>query len=720
MGKIYTPSKIKSVIKSGNLTNTIEMVKSPEFPKKMMVDILSKEAPSFISHRWGEKIHHATVMAEMLNSKQFTDEEVEALLHENASLKGLSFYCERIGKKHFLESLDAQISGKKFTDITMWLIVRHPHFPMDDAYNLIDRIIDNTASLTAIATECTCSNTLEKLYKFALEKNTDESNCIISALAGNKNTPKYIVDKFFELDKKALNISQVSEFCYNLLKTFKHTFEQGEFIRAEAAKSESGNMVYTLSQCDSGMIENASMTKEQALSFSERISSTCSWETLFGRLEFTQEEREDILLRYANENSGICQAIIFSTEELSEKAIVKFVESCEDNTLINSLLSNQNVPVGILDLLAYDPDTNTQRLVAVHPSVSESTYNSLFRVRAEMQKAKSFYTFKASSAFSCLTSLKKFEILHEDYGFDLFDFKFVTSQKKMLQMIIGSKHPQEIDFVYGAGTAESITAISTLQSVFTNEKGKIDRFGYLSFLTKVNESFLKSDHPARRIGLSVDALSLGISMRILTTDEVISVLHNNEDTESQDIFRLFSSLINQDDEDENEKQTTLIRRWLDKSNNFGDAFHTYLSNKQQRDLGYKIHNSPFYQKNAEDEIEAIKGSLPNGIKLTLPVNSAELKALGRKQRHCVGTKYYADRCIDGSAIIFALSTGMASDEMYTYQFERHSGRLSQSKGFANSTTPARLESVARDVFNRIKKACESEYNKALDTENHAA
>lgn len=713
MGKIYTPSKIKSVIKSGNLTNTIEMVKSPEFPKKMMVDILSKEAPSFIIDSWGKKIHHATVMAEMLNSKQFTDEEVEALLHENASLKGLSFYCERIGKKHFLESLDAQISGKKFTDIPMWLIVRHPHFPMDDAYNLIDRI-DNIASLTAIATECTCRNTLEKLYKFALEKNTDESNCIMSALAGNKNTPEYIVDKFFKLDKKALNISQVSEFCYNLLKTFKHTFEQGEFIRAEASKSESGNMVYTLSQCDSGMIENASMTKEQALSFSERMSSTCSWETLFGRLELTQEEREDILLRYANENSGICQAIIFSTEELSEKAIVKFVESCEDNTLINSLLSNQNVPVSVLDLLAYDPDTNTQRLVAVHPSVSESTYKSLFRVRAEMQKAKSFYTFKASSAFSCLTSLKKFEILHEDYGFDLFDFKFVASQKKMLQMIIGSKHPQEINFVYGAGTAESITAISTLQSVFTNEKGKLDRFGYLSFLTKVNESFLKSDHPDRRVGLSVDALSLKFSMNILSTEEIINVLQNNNDTESQDVFRLISSLINQGDEDENEKQTKLIRRWLDKSNDFGDAFHTYLSNKQQRDLGSKMSNSFFYQKNAEDEIEAIKGSLPNGIKLTLPVNSAELKALGRKQRHCVGTKYYADRCIDGSAIIFALSTGMASDEMYTYQFERYSGRLSQSKGFANSTTPARLESVARDVFYKIKQACESFSN----LENH--
>jgi len=103
MGKIYTPSKIKSVIKSGNLTATLEMVKSPEFPKKMMVDILSKEAPFFINHSWGEKIHHATVMAEMLNSKRFTDEEVEALLHENESLKGLSFYCERIDKKHFLE-----------------------------------------------------------------------------------------------------------------------------------------------------------------------------------------------------------------------------------------------------------------------------------------------------------------------------------------------------------------------------------------------------------------------------------------------------------------------------------------------------------------------------------------------------------------------------------------------------------------------------------------
>lgn len=64
---------------------------------------------------------------------------------------------------------------------------------------------------------------------------------------------------------------------------------------------------------------------------------------------------------------------------------------------------------------------------------------------------------------------------------------------------------------------------------------------------------------------------------------------------------------------------------------------------------------------------------------------------------------------------------MASDEMYTYQFERYSGRLSQSKGFANSSTPARLESVARDVFNRIKDACESEPHTKRDmAKNFAA
>jgi hypothetical protein len=621
-------------------------------------------------------------------------------------LKMLSFYSERISKEHFLESLKLRLNSNSFNDISMWLIVRHRHFPMNDAYNLVDEI-ENSIALTAIATECTNSDALEKLFNLALTKSTDVSNCIMSALAGNKHLPEHIVAKFFELDNEALNVNQISELCYKLLKTFNHTFEQGDFVRSVAAKQGHANIEFIKSQCNYGMMENASMSKEQALTFADISSSSSEWEKLLNRMDFTPKELEELLLRYSNINDGICQAIIFSAESISDEVIVKFIENSEDNRLINSMLSNQNVPVSVLDALAYDPDVTTQRLVAVHPAVSESTYKSLYRVRTEMQRVKSFYTFQTSEAFSGITVLKKFELLHEEYGFDLFDFKFVTSQKKALQMMIGSKHPQEIGFVYGSGTAESISAISALQSVFTNEKGKLDRFGYLSFLTKINESFVGSTTQSRRVGLAIDALSLKVSMGFFTTDEIINVLHNNEDTEAQDVFRLVSSLINQADEEDNKKQIKLIRRWLDKNNNFGDELHSYLSNKQQRDLGSKAPITTFYQERAGVEIDAIKAELPEGVSLTLPANNVELRALGRRQRHCVGTQHYADRCADGSAIIFALSTGMGSDETYTYQFERYSGRLSQSKGFANSSTPQELSSVAYDVFNKIKAVCES-------------
>jgi hypothetical protein len=197
MSKTYTPSKIKSIIKSGNLARTTEMVKSPEFPKEMMVDILSKEAPTFTDHHWEKKIHHAPVMAEMIDSKHFTDEEVEQLLNKNPALKMLSFYSERISKEHFLESLKLRLNSNSFNDISMWLIVRHRHFPMNDAYNLVDEI-ENSIALTAIATECTNSDALEKLFNLALTKSTDVSNCIMSALAGNKHLPEHIVAKFFE------------------------------------------------------------------------------------------------------------------------------------------------------------------------------------------------------------------------------------------------------------------------------------------------------------------------------------------------------------------------------------------------------------------------------------------------------------------------------------------------------------------------------------------
>ena len=69
-------------------------------------------------------------------------------------------------------------------------------------------------------------------------------------------------------------------------------------------------------------------------------------------------------------------------------------------------------------------------------------------------------------------------------------------------------------------------------------------------------------------------------------------------------------------------------------------------------------------------------------------------------------------------MIFALSTGNRSDETFTYQVERSSGRLAQAKGFSNSDTPPELNSVAYEVFNAIKDACEAAREQAaLPQEN---
>lgn len=720
MAEKYTPSKIKQIIEGRKFRRMEEMVKSPDFPRELMLKTLNEETPRFSkSTAWGVDLNHSELMSEMLNSARFTDKEVELMVQNNPSLRGLSLYCERLAKEHYLYAFELRIAEKSFTNVSMWKVVRHKHFPMENAMELVNTT-ENSELIKVIAEYTTSADVLEAIFKRALTLSTDESNTIVTQLAGNKHLPRHIVDKLLVLDLKALNVDQIGELCRNLLNTFPHTFEQGMFVRGEVVKTVQTNMKYTLSFCDEGIMKNASITKDQALTMIDRVACSRSWEHLLKRIDFTQDELEEMLLTNASSNTGLCYAIMSATDSISDSAIIEFVENNSDSTMVGAMLASHSVPTTVLETLAYDPDPVIQRLIAVHPDVPEHTYRSLYRVRMEMQASKSFYTFQQSEAFSGINKLQKFELLHEEYGFDLFDFKFVTSPKKALQMIIGSKHPQEVSFVYGSGTAESIMAISSLQSVFTNEKGKLDRFRYLSFVAEINDALGDGDDAGKRVGLAVDSVSLKLAMSFFTNEEIIQVLLGNNSDEAQDVFRLLASLINRGDENENAKQVKLVRRWIEKNNNLGDAFHTYLSNKQLRDLGSSQPNVQFYQARAIAELKSINEMLPTGVRLTLPANSVELRSLGRKQRHCVGTKHYADRCVDGSSIIFALSTGVRSDETFTYQFERYSNRLNQAKGFANSSTPPALEPVAREVFKTIKSTCERIAAIEVDTKDAIA
>ena len=218
---------------------------------------------------------------------------------------------------------------------------------------------------------------------------------------------------------------------------------------------------------------------------------------------------------------------------------------------------------------------------------------------------------------------------------------------------------------------------------------------------------MKGNGNAAQRGLAVDAQSLREVWSLLSIEEIISVLNANGKDEARDVFRMLASLVMREDEDEAIHQKKLIRKWLNTNKNYGHELHRYLMNKQLRELGDVNELETFYQAPAasDEGMRILNKSLPEGITLILPQDSMSLRKLGRMQSHCVGSKFYAERCADGASIIFALSTGESRDQVFTFQFNRM-GRMEQAKGFANSSVPSDITEIANALYPKIEETIE--------------
>ncbi len=532
----------------------------------------------------------------------------------------------------------------------------------------------------------------------------------------------------------ALDRKDLPKSVFSLIAEYVSDHLEDEFIRARGAYfsnvlnwSKERSFLLTQQNIELGLNDNHVYGKKSPMNAMHNPHLTFELglnllNNLGARNTATREEIRPFAKLIESNDEKILQTIDVLREQGKSKSVVNFLEGFEhishtvfdyclehihDNDIGAFLARHPDISPDHLVQYAYD-DYEVQVEVLCHPNIKTETFNSLFRAKARFNDEIKNSVIKDSKAFFLLQQFDKLDVFGLEYGHDIFDFKFVNSPKKFTQMLIGTKHPEEVAFLFNSLHAETLTAISALQSTYTNARGKVDRQAYLGALTTLNALVEKDEKGKTNMaGLAVDAITMKKALAFFSFEDVAQILMANKKDEARDIFRLTVSLIDRDDITENTKQEKLVRRWLDKQQDFGTLFHDYLTNKQMRDLGESTVLVDFFQSKISDEqLSEIERGLEQKIKLVLPVHAGELRKLGRAQRHCVGTKYYADRCVDGSNIIFALTTGERSNECFTYQFARSTGKLEQAKGFSNSACEPHLEPIAKAVFAKILAFCE--------------
>ena len=233
------------------------------------------------------------------------------------------------------------------------------------------------------------------------------------------------------------------------------------------------------------------------------------------------------------------------------------------------LLSNKNAPEALLNSFSHAKDKHLRELVAAHENTPYLAFEKLAfddeeKVRAVVSKrndltlplmkkisndsAKSVsINIAASKSFGIITTLKNHKNLLVNAGNSAFDFFGVDSPKKTLKMLINSKHPSEVEFVFNSSDCESVYALSALQSAFTNNLGKINRADYLLLLEQINKNV-----PAENlVGLNVDPESLALTIKHFDTQLIIEILAQFSKSMSVDCFRMLASLVSFENKSKN-------------------------------------------------------------------------------------------------------------------------------------------------------------------------
>jgi hypothetical protein len=372
---------------------------------------------------------------------------------------------------------------------------------------------------------------------------------------------------------------------------------------------------------------------------------------------------------------------------------VAYVRAC--------VAANPGAPVATLTRLASDPEKETRLRVAEHDHTPASTLDQLandseseIRKAAASNPSTSVDTLKRLAydrepeIQSCVFERPECELFNEEARRVLSRFAvdpqllFEASPRRFCAAVIGSKHAAEIQFLFNDPTMESLTSISSLQSVFTkrNSGGEVlsvDRHRYLQFLTLMNDS---SSHSG---AFAIDAQSLRCVFGAFSHEEIITIAKSQRPEMARDSFRMIADLLGHASDQKCGPKLTMLRDWILRYGDYGPALHNYLSAHVSRSAEHRAFTTPFPQARLQGNAEWINRSLrEEGVELLLPETAGDLLKLGQVMRHCCGSRYYVDACQDGRCIIFHLQPLGKPRQGTTFQFD-FAGHLEQAKGFAN-------------------------------------
>lgn len=389
--------------------------------------------------------------------------------------------------------------------------------------------------------------------------------------------------------------------------------------------------------------------------------------------------------KLANEHRGNVMHGVAMNPNADAKLLISLSKRKEEH-IRQAVAEHHNTPEEALVTLGCDQSYKVRKAVALNPKTPVA---SLKRLAGDIKASVSSSVLKNSSMGE-VSKLENYEKILKLSGYGAFDFHKVDSPKKATKIFINSKHPNEVEFLFGSEHCEALNAISALQSAYTNRKGKINRADYLTFLGTVNDRVIGKS----RMGLAVDNITLKRVFSYFDRLLVVDIISQYEPDEAKDCLRMLASLVSFDDARLNQKNKLEIEGWLF-HNQSKFCFHGYLT-KKSKDL-WVLAGSKFFQQVFSEKVTEANKLLDSGWEINLPVQSSELLQIGAAQRHCVGTKFYADRCIDGSNVIFQIVPKNEIKQGYTFQFSR-TGILLQAKGFCNSHVPEQYKRDSKRIM----------------------
>lgn len=390
---------------------------------------------------------------------------------------------------------------------------------------------------------------------------------------------------------------------------------------------------------------------------------------------------------------------------------VAYVRAC--------VAANPGAPIASLIRLSSDPEQETRVRVAEHAQTPASTLDQLANDQlAEVRKAVAINTNTALNTLKRLAydgepdvqgqvfERPECELFNEEARRVLSRFAvdplllFESSPRRFCAAVIGSKHAAEVRFLFNDPTMESLTSISSLQSVFAkrNSAGEVqslDRHRYLQLLTMMNE---RSSHSG---AFAIDVHSLRCVFSAFSHEEIVTIAESQRPEMARDSFRMLADLLVKEGNLDGGPRLRKLRDWILRQRDYGPGLHNYLSEHVSRRAEHQTSAMLFPQAQLRDRVELINQSLrEEGAELLLPGSAGDLLKLGQTMRHCCGSRYYVDACQDGRCLIFHLQPLGKPRQGTTFQFD-HAGHLEQAKSFANQDPPSAHVERGKAVYRRL-------------------